>query len=511
MSTNFEQLGGWAADHPDRIPFAQSQPTLAQAAPFLYQDAPPASVLLYKAIKDANGGQYIKYPAQQIGDCFPANTLVTMADGTEKPIEQIVVGDMVVNAKNKPCKVKRTIAKPFSGKMVTIQAEGYARKVTATADHRFKHIPGDTTSKAYGKKTERLPEFQWTPIDFIEEKTRVLIPWGPSPDSESDPVIDLLQFLPEAKVDGDKQLDLYGTCALAVMPELSQKTERMEKLRLTYKKLDVTEYGLALPVKSREETMVENTTVYCIEVEEDASFIANGYGVHNCCSWGSGHVADLIECTRIALQKLNEEFHEICTEALYGVGREIAGMLGSGDGCYGGAMAKAVTQVGTIDRKSVGAYSGQRAKDWGRTGTPKEIKAKMVDHKVKSFALLTSTGDLVAALANLNPAIICSDQGFTMTRDANGLCYPKGSWGHCMHCCGYRTRNGDIEFCIGQSWGPNVPSGPLSDDQPDYTFWIQSKVMAQIISQQDSWAFCGIDGWAGTAIPPHWTVGGFAS
>ena len=80
-----------------------------------------------------------------------------------------------------------------------------------------------------------------------------------------------------------------------------------------------------------------------------------------------------------------------------------------------------------------------------------------------------------------------------------------------MHCCGYRTRNGDIEFCIGQSWGPNVPSGPLSDDQPDYTFWIQSKVMAQIISQQDSWAFCGIDGWAGTAIPPHWTVGGFAS
>jgi hypothetical protein len=41
-------------------------------------------------------------------------------------------------------------------------------------------------------------------------------------------------------------------------------------------------------------------------------------------------------------------------------------MLGGGDGCYGAALAKAVTEVGVVPREAVGAYSGERAKEWGR-------------------------------------------------------------------------------------------------------------------------------------------------
>jgi hypothetical protein len=232
--------------------------------------------------------------------------------------------------------------------------------------------------------------------------------------------------------------------------------------------------------------------------------------IGDCTSFGTGHANDLLQCVQIAIGKKPFEFHETCTEAIYGVGRELANMLGGGDGCYGGAVAKAVSQVGATDRKSVGPYSGSRAKSWGRSGVPADVKAKLAAHKVGSIALVATTDDVVTALANGNPCIVCSNQGFTMTRDTNGMCSAKGAWAHCMCIIGYRTHNGNKEFCIGQSWGPSTPSGPTTDDQPDFSFWITSSTLASMLRGQDSWALSAFDGWPGQAIPAHWTIGGFA-
>jgi hypothetical protein len=237
------------------------------------------------------------------------------------------------------------------------------------------------------------------------------------------------------------------------------------------------------------------------------SYVAQKIG--DCTSFGSGHTTDLLECIQIALGKKPESYKEICTEAIYGMGREIANMLGSGDGCYGAAVAKAVMQ-GVVPRELVGPYSGERAKQWGgRSGVPAEIKTKATEHPIKATAAVTTTAEADAALGNGYPFIVCSDQGFTMHRDQDGACQASGSWAHCMHCEAARTRNGQRQYLIGQSWGPNVPDGPTTDDQPDFTFWISASSLARMLSQNDSFAFSGLAGFPGQPLPSHWTYSDF--
>jgi hypothetical protein len=67
----FEQLGGWIND-PDAVQAVLAtmpRPTFALAAPGLMASGEGKTVLLYKAWKDVNNGQYIPYVAQEIGDC----------------------------------------------------------------------------------------------------------------------------------------------------------------------------------------------------------------------------------------------------------------------------------------------------------------------------------------------------------------------------------------------------------------------------------------------------------
>lgn len=177
------------------------------------------------------------------------------------------------------------------------------------------------------------------------------------------------------------------------------------------------------------------TDVFLYKAWKDATggyphYVAQQIG--DCTSFGSGHAVDLLQAVQIAIGKMAQEWKETCTEALYGAGREIANMLGSGDGCYGGAMAKAVSTVGIIPRSEVGAYSGQRAKQWGNTGTPADVKTKMGQHKVKTTSLVQTWDELFAALSNGYPVIVCSNQGFQLTRNDKGIAEAQGSWPHCV-------------------------------------------------------------------------------
>ncbi len=405
-------LCGWVDDFPKRVALASTfAPPLAQAAPHLMGDS--QDVLLYKAWKEVLG-DYPKYVAQQIGDCFPAGTPVTMADGSFMPIEQIVIGDMVMTHLGSSRRVRRVIRKPYSGELVTIVAEGVEPdsgtwQLSATPDHRLGQV-----------------------IDLENGNYR----FNPAGDMQ---VGDILRR--------------GGGWARATITKISR--------------------GF----------FAEN--VHCLEVEEDHSFIANGFDVHNCTSFGSAHAVDLLQCVEIFLLKEATEFREICTEAIYGMGREIAGMLGGGDGCYGVAVAKALTDHGATTREKVGPYSGTRAKQWGRSGVPAEVKTQMSSFKVGKAALITTLEELDAALANLYPSAGGFSQGFTMTRDVDGVCRQSGRWGHETCFIGRRTRNGRRQYCMGQSWGPNVPGGPTTDDQPNFSFWMDETPAADILSQRD--------------------------
>lgn len=231
--------------------------------------------------------------------------------------------------------------------------------------------------------------------------------------------------------------------------------------------------------------------------------------IGDCTSFGSGHALDLLQCVEIALGHQPIGYQETCTEAIYGLGREVAGMLGGGDGCYGVAVAKALTDFGAVTRTLVGPYSGDRAKQWGARGVPAEIKTAAASFKLGAATLVTTLDEIDAALTNLYPCAGGFSQGFTMHRDADGACRQSGSWGHEQACVAKRTRNGRRQYLLLQSWGNNVPDGPTTDDQPSFSFWIDETAMASILAQRDFLAFSKFPGFEQRPIPTHWTYDEF--
>ena len=233
--------------------------------------------------------------------------------------------------------------------------------------------------------------------------------------------------------------------------------------------------------------------------------------IGDCVSHGFGHGVDLLAAVEIAVGHEAETFKQTATEAVYGMARvDIGGgQLGNSDGAVGAWAARAVSTLGTVSRDVVGPYSGNRAKEWGARGVPAEIKARAVDHKVKTVALVSTYEELEDALANGYPVPVCSNQGFTLERDAEGFCKPRGVWGHCMLLVGVRGGNRP-GACIFQSWGPEMPKGPLGLDQPPNSFWADREVVASMLAARDSWALSAFDGYPGRPVPSRWTLAGFA-
>jgi hypothetical protein len=232
--------------------------------------------------------------------------------------------------------------------------------------------------------------------------------------------------------------------------------------------------------------------------------------IGDCVSHGFGHGIDLLEAVQIAGGQGTNEFKQTATEAIYGMARvDIGGQRGSDeDGAVGAWAATAVTTLGTLPRDVVGPYDGARAKLWGANGVPEELKARAAEHKVRSTSLIATYGELEDALANGYPVTVCSNQGFTLERDAQGFCRPHGVWGHCMLIVGVRAdrRPG---ACIFQSWGNALPTGPLALDQPPNSFWADRHVVERMLAMQDSWALSSFEGYPCQALPSHWSYQDF--
>ena len=235
---------------------------------------------------------------------------------------------------------------------------------------------------------------------------------------------------------------------------------------------------------------------------KDPAYPAQQIG--DCVSFGHGHGNDLLQCIEIGLGEPSV-YQETDTEFIYGTSREVAGILGRQDGSYGAAAVKAMTTVGMVSRAMLGTdgtYSGQRAKSWGLNGAPASVKQEAGAFKLGSAANVSTWDELVAALRNGYPVTICTAQGFTLERDADGFCRARGRWGHCMFIAGVRfDRPG---ACIIQSWGPDTPSGPLALDQPTFSFWADQSVIERILGEGDSWALSKSPAFEKRELPPAW-------
>jgi hypothetical protein len=229
--------------------------------------------------------------------------------------------------------------------------------------------------------------------------------------------------------------------------------------------------------------------------------------IGDCVSFGHSHANDLLQAVECILKPGEQSsYRETDTEFVYGASRKVGHMLGNSDGSYGAAAVKAMVTVGTVSREmlgSDGAYSGNRAKSWGRTGPPAAVEQLAAPFKLGAVALLRTTDDMIAALWNGYPCTICSNQGFTMQRDQDGFCRPQGHWGHCMMVAGYRVDRPGFLIC--QSWGPNTPSGPQVLGQPSFSFWCDVRTMQGIIDQADSWALFHAPDYKRRALPADWS------
>ena len=205
--------------------------------------------------------------------------------------------------------------------------------------------------------------------------------------------------------------------------------------------------------------------------------------IGDCVSHGFGRGLDNLQAVEIALGE-ESTYAEACTEFIYGASRKAANILGPQDGSFGSAAAEALISGGAVKRTA--PYDGKTAKKWGMTGPPANLEAEAMGFRLGGVALIKDWQGLVSALWNGMPVPICSDQGFTMTRDAQGFCRPEGTWHHCMMINAVRfDRPG---ACINQSWGPATPGGPMALDQPTCSFWADKKVIEKILGQGDSWA-----------------------
>lgn len=222
-----------------------------------------------------------------------------------------------------------------------------------------------------------------------------------------------------------------------------------------------------------------------------------------CCSRGTTGAVNRRQILQIALGLRNDVYTPTSHAFIYAAGRKRGNMLGTQDGCYGAAMLEAVSKDGICSNADA---SDDELKDdlavkWGRTDAPSELYQIAAGHK-SDIAQVRTFNEAANALFNGHLVIVCSDQGFTMTRDSDGFCSPQGSWAHCMHFIGvFVTSRGRRGLVCAQSWGENCPDGPRVFDQPSYTFGVDEHVADRMLGQNDSGAIASVNGWPSLNIP----------
>lgn len=249
--------------------------------------------------------------------------------------------------------------------------------------------------------------------------------------------------------------------------------------------------------------------------------------IGSCIGHGFAGGVDSLSCTEIAVHGEAEDWRGRALEAsIYAFSRvEARGKkrAGTSDGSFGAAAADAVMKFGVLHYgvnyggQVFKDYSGLREKQWGDTGVPDELEQYAKQRRVKTTTLITDFDAYCKAITSGFPVVICSGQGFTMSRSEGGWASPRGEWAHCM--CGIGKRGGKRPGgLIWNSWGSKAHTGPhysgipeRPDDMPaefrGSTFWADADVIDRMLKGwKDSFALSSYDGFPPRKLP-SWTGG----
>lgn len=241
-----------------------------------------------------------------------------------------------------------------------------------------------------------------------------------------------------------------------------------------------------------------------------------------CTSRGVKRVLDLLQYAQIDSGMLFE-FRPTNHAIIYGLGREIAGMLGGNpnnsndDGCTGSAVARGVVNGGNLTYEDTSDTTDNENDDrlaclYGARGVPSEYKTAASAHLVKGLAAIKTLEAAKASILSGRAFTVASNVGFLgnggrYVRNSNGICRAGSNWSHQMCITGYCSdlAGQGPAYLQDQSWGPNQPSGPLGPYEiPSYSFWTIESDLKRQISQNDSWTFAGMEGWNTSLI--HWLI-----
>ena len=127
----------------------------------LIKMASPSFVDMVDQVKLAEGDipiHLIALGASEYYGCFLAGTPVRMADASEKPIEEVLLGDKVVNRRGEVDEVVTTYERPYDGPGIRMKVEGLVDAVTCTDGHEFYVIPREQVACEIDKAKKCTPD-----------------------------------------------------------------------------------------------------------------------------------------------------------------------------------------------------------------------------------------------------------------------------------------------------------------------------------------------------------------
>lgn len=194
----------------------------------------------------------------------------------------------------------------------------------------------------------------------------------------------------------------------------------------------------------------------------------NQRSVGSCVGCAGAHAAQDVIIVQCAIDGVQWPGAEVCAEGVYGMSRcEYGNFCGRGDGSFGAAAARAVTQGGLLLYKKYaemdlsGGYSESRARQWGAgRGVPDNLEPYARQYLIKVTTRVNTAEAAWAAIGSGYFINICGDISRTERRDKFGICRRIGmNWAHAQELCGRCTiKDGRRCFVYRNSWGDYLTS-----------------------------------------------------
>jgi len=241
--------------------------------------------------------------------------------------------------------------------------------------------------------------------------------------------------------------------------------------------------------------------------------------VGSCVGWAASLATDFVAACDVVHRQEPEVVRARTIEAsLYGFSRvEARGQRvnNGGDGSTGFHAAKAIRDFGALHYGidyggTVIREEGKQARDreWGRTGVPEVLEPHAKLRRCAETTLAVNFEQAAAAIQNGFCCMVCSGQGFSMSRDEDGFCRPGGVWWHAMVFAGVRWGKRPGLLCF-NSWGDsNTVGRHYPETMPtavrNCSFWIDAVTCTKMLSGRDSYVYAGYSGFQPTTMP-DWT------